>query len=136
MRVVSDMGMDVNLYAEVGPTPEELEKAEEFFVARSSLGDTWDGRFTVLCHRTSNWLPTPRVEVNTLIRYYGKGYERGDWPVIYGAIRVLQSTFPDSKVFYGSDSSDDGQECTDEFLSSVWAHFLSPDGNNYRKSFR
>lgn len=126
------MGMDVNLYAEADPSPERLNAAEEFFRARSALGDPWDHEPNVLRAVDFEWLARPRVEVQTLDRYYGKGYERGDWPRIYGGIRVLQAAFPEARVFYGSDSSDDGEECTEEFLAGVWAHFLSPAGDNYR----
>ncbi|TIC78798.1 hypothetical protein [Nocardioides sp. GY 10127] len=127
------MGVDVNLYVEADPNPERLAKAEEFFIARSDLADT-DDRFPHALILTVDDLSSgrPRVEVNTLSRYYGPCYERGNWPRIYGAIRVLQAAFPGEKVFYGGDSSDDGVECTEEYLAEVWAHFLGPNGDAYR----
>lgn len=127
------MGVDVNLYAEANPTDAELERAEAFFTARSWFGDTWDGTSTVLVRDDSVWLESPRVVVQTMARYYGPGYERGDWPAIYGAIRVLQATFPDAKVFYGGDSTDDGIEADSEYLAEIWAHLLGPDGDAYRR---
>jgi hypothetical protein len=127
------MGLDVNLYAEADPTPEDLARAEEFFTARSELGDPWGDDKRVLVASMEDWFQYPRVEVQTLDRYYGEGYERGNWPRIYGGIRVLQAAFPGCRVFYGSDSTDDGQECTDEMLARVWEHFLGPRGDDYRK---
>lgn len=126
------MGIDVNLYAVAHPSPVQLAAAEEFFNARSNLGDAWKGQ-KVLSVNDAEWFDRPRVEVATLARYYGPGYERGYWPDIYGAIRVLQAAFPEAKVYYGGDSSDDGEECTDEFLAEIWEHFLGPHGDDYRE---
>jgi hypothetical protein len=123
------MGVDVNLYAEADPTAEELAVAEEFFIARSGIGY---GAEAVLIPENEEWFQGPRVVVDTMARYYGPGYERGPWPDIYGGIRVLQAAFPEAKVFYGGDSTDDGIECTDEYLAEIWEHFLGPHGNDYR----
>lgn len=127
------MGLDVNLYAEVSPTPEELAVAEEFFTDRSHLADPDYNEGRSLAYDDSEWHGRPRVNVYTLSRYYGVGYERGDWPSIYAAIRVLREAFPGAKVFYGSDSSDDGTECTEEFLEELWSHYLGPRGLAYRE---
>lgn len=124
------MGLDVNLYAEADPSPERLNAAEKFFTARSNFGDT---KSHVLNLNDAEWFDRPRVEVATMARYYGPGYERGDWPTIYGAIRVLQAAFPEATVYYGGDSSDDGVECTDEYLAEIWSHFLGPHGDDYRQ---
>jgi hypothetical protein len=122
------MGLDVNLYAEGDYTTEELQAADAYLLARSTLPDPAynDGHAIV---RDSD---TGRVELYTLARYYGPGYERGDWPTIYGAIRLMQTAFPRCRVYYGSDSMDDGEECTDEFLAELWEHFLGPNGDDYR----
>ena len=125
------MGIDVNLYAEADPSPEELTAVEEFFNARSNIGYAAEAVLTV---DDEEWFSSPRVTVDTMSRYYGPGYERGPWPDIYGAIRVLQAAFPEAKVFYGGDTSDDGIECTDEYLAEIWEHFLGPHGNDYRQS--
>lgn len=131
------MGVDVNLYAEVVPNEERLAQAEEFFTARCGIGDPWpEESGTVLSVAAHEWLSWPRVEVSTFARYYGPGYERGDWPTIYGAIRTLQAAFPNSRVFYGGDGDDCGVECTDEHLAEIWAHFLGPSGDGYRRRAR
>lgn len=127
------MGIDVNLYAECEPSLERLNAAEAYLTARSDIGDAWGGDTQILVIDDAEWLDRPRVAVQTLARYYGPGYERGDWPRIYGAIRILQAAFPEARVFYGGDSSDDGQECTEEFLAGIWEHFLSPNGDDYHQ---
>ncbi len=127
------MGLDVNLYAEVDPTPVELEQAEKFFTARTSFGDAWDNSPSVLAVEEADWRERPRVVVQTWARYYGQGYKRGDWPTIYGAIRTLQAAFPESRVFYGGDSTDDGIECDEGYLTEIWMHFLGPHGDDYRR---
>lgn len=124
------MGIDVNLYVEADVSPERLNAAEEVLRARSTIPDARNGRALVV--EDDDWLPRPRVSLYTLSRYYGPGYERGDWPSIYGAIRLMQALFPEAKVYYGGDSSDDGCECTDEYLAEVWEHFLGPNGDDYR----
>ena len=86
----------------------------------------------MLVRDSEEWFASPRVNVCTMSRYYGPGYERGPWPDIYGAIRTLQAAFPEAKVFYGGDTSDDGIECTGEYLAEIWEHFLGPHGNDYR----
>lgn len=124
------MGVDVNLYAEADPSPEELATAEEFFTARSNIGYGAEANLVI---EDMEWFSRPRVTVDTMARYYGPGYERGPWPDIYGAIRTLQAAFPEAKVFYGGDTSDDGIECTDEYLAEIWEHFLGPHGDDYRR---
>ena len=56
--------------------------------------------------------------VDTLTRYYGKGYSRGPWPTIRKVIEYLVRRFPDGEVFYGSDS-DTATIVTDEFLADT-----------------
>lgn len=129
------MGIDVNLYAECDPSREQLAAAEDFFTSRTNFGYRGEGG-NVLAVDDDEWFEHPRVVVGTMARYYGPGYERGDWPSIYGAIRVLQAAFPEAKVYYGGDSTDDGLECTEELLAEVWEHFLGPHGDDYRARWR
>ncbi|HEU5026635.1 MAG TPA: hypothetical protein VFV01_17090 [Spirillospora sp.] len=128
------MGIDVNLYAEGHVPDDRLAEASAYLLARCSIVDTFDGKWPVLARENS--YDRPRVVLSTMSRYYGPGYERGDWPSIYGAIRLLRAALPECRVFYGGDSSEDGQECTDEFLSEMWDHFLGPHGDDYRRDIR
>lgn len=45
------------------------------------------------------------IEVHFWGRYYGPGYERGDWGKYRNVISVLRLLFPGSEVWYGGDSS-------------------------------
>src|SRR4051812_12064655 len=97
------MGVDVNLYVE-GDLPAEGLADAEALLHRSGIAwrDKDDARPVL---RVPEYLP-PRVELHTDSRYYGPGYERGDWPAIYGAIRLMQAAFPGRPVHYGGDTSD------------------------------
>jgi hypothetical protein len=70
-----------------------------------------------------------------LERYYGPGYERGSWPDINGAIRMLRVIYPDREIRYGSDSGMGDfrglMNATDRFLDEMWKHWLSENGERY-----
>jgi hypothetical protein len=132
------MGVDVLLYAETTPTAQELEKARELF-RRSDVADDYsiDGEAKWQClefEDETEWTRA-RVEAMVTCRYWGPGYERGNWPSIYGAIRLLQAAFPSARVFYGGDSDYNGQECTEAFLADLWSHFVGPHGSDYRNRY-
>ncbi len=70
---------------------------------------------------------TDRFEF-TLDRYFGVHYARGDWPNIYALIRATQNMWPRGTVHYGNDHDDTlGQECTPEFLATMWNYWTSKD---------
>lgn len=130
------MGVDVLLYAETIPTTQELEQARDLF-RRSSIADDYsrDGEVQWHClefEDETEW-SRPRVVANVACRYWSPGYERGDWPSIFGAIRLLQAAFPSARMFYGGDYDDAGQEVTEAMLREMWEHFVGPDGNGYRQ---
>lgn len=129
------MGIDVLLYAETTPTAQELEAARALF-RRSHLADDYesDGKVHWRClefEDETEWTH-PRVIANVGSRYWGPGYERGNWPGIYGAIRLLRAAFPSARVFYGGDTVDVAPEFTEETATEFWAHFVGPSGNAYR----
>lgn len=65
------------------------------------------------------------IEVHLSGRYYGEGYERGDWPTIYAVARWLRSRIPDSAVWYGGDSSGvEAQEMDGAYCDMMWDHFI------------
>ena len=127
------MGLDILLHAEADPSPERLTAAEKVFHAAVGVADRYEGHWSSLEIDSEDWYPRPRVIANLTQRYYGEGYERGDWPSIYVAIQVFRHLFPEAEVFYGSDSSDDGELVTDDMLREVWRHYLGPDGNAYHE---
>lgn len=128
------MGVDVLLYAEIIPAEQELEVARDLF-RRSRVADDYesDGKVHWRClefEDRTEWTQ-PRVIANVTQRYYGNGYERGDWPSIFGAIRLLQAAFPTARVFYGGDSDDTAPEFTQETAVEMWMHFTGPSGDAY-----
>ena len=130
------MGIDVNLYAEGDVTDDELAAANTYLIARCDIADEWDKTGSVLARVNHEWLPRPRIELKTMVRYYGECYERGPWPNIYGAIRLMQTALPQCRVFYGGDTSAEGIECSEEYLAELWEHFLGPHGDDYHESNR
>lgn len=45
------------------------------------------------------------IKANLFGRYYGRGYERGDWPKLRACIFWLSTRIPNCEVWYGGDSS-------------------------------
>lgn len=45
------------------------------------------------------------IEVHLSGRYYGEGYERGNWPVIKSIVEWLRIRIPYGTIYYGGDSS-------------------------------
>lgn len=126
------MGVDAQIYAEGDITDEQVEAANLYLAERCGAM-RWAYREDPnepLLHWTD--YPERRLEVFTGSRYYGPGYERGDWPVIYACIVALRAALPHCKVFYSGDTVDYGMEATDEYLAEIWAHWLGPDGLAYR----
>lgn len=78
--------------------------------------------------------------VKTLMRYYGRGYERGPLPDIIKIAEFLEREIPDGTVYYGGDCEDQIQpwpandraelleyynEVGDEPYRSLFSHFAS-----------
>ena len=128
------MSTDVLLYAETEtePTPQALEAARDLF-RRSDIAedytadDGFDAHWYCLEFEEGTEWSSARVVANVTTRYYGIGYERGDWPSIYGAIRLLQAAFPDARVCYGGGDGD-APEFTEERAAELWRHFTGADG--------
>ena len=66
------------------------------------------------------------IRVNLFGRFYGKGYERGNWPQLYAIARWLKTRIAGCSVWYGGDSSGCcAEEMTDAFCDDMWAHFIA-----------
>lgn len=125
------MGVDVNLYAVGDVTARELAAAEEFIIERCGEADEFFGAW--LTRGDLAYYGSPRVELGTMGRYYGPGYERGDWPTIHNQILSLRAALPMCTIHYGGDGEDDCPEATDAYLAEIWQHYLGPDGFAYRR---
>ena len=132
------MGVDVNLYAEGVVTDDELAAAEAYMAERvSTLGWSDSGEPTLLRRSDpEDMYDPPRIELSTGQRFWGPGYERGNWPLISAGILCLRVALPNCTVFYGGDTTDYGIEATDELLSEFWLHFLGPEGDAYHARWR
>ena len=76
------------------------------------------------------------IRVHTSTRYYGKGYERGDWPFIDGVIRWLKMRIPDAEVWYGGDSSGVcAIQMDDAERQNLWELFAKVGHQPYEQHF-
>lgn len=125
------MGLDVNLYAVGTPTHDQLAAADRLVRERSTIAG-WDGRDGAALVFDATTFDEPRVELQTLSRYFGPGYPRGNWPAIEEAIEAMRAAFPRWRLYYGSDSNDDGELITDRLLDehrALWRS-ITDDTNN------
>lgn len=121
------MGADTVLYVEGTITDEELAIADKYVSVRVD-GLVWPRGDDDSVGLERRDYPSDRVQLRTGQRAYTVGYERGPWPLIYGGIRAMQGAFLGRTVYYGSDISDYGTECTDDYLASLWEHWQGPNG--------
>ena len=75
------------------------------------------------------------LDVNVSSRYYGPGYERGNWPLIDGVCQWLGLRLPAAQVFYGGDSGSELALVTPEFREFMWRHFTAVGHTPYREMF-
>lgn len=69
-----------------------------------------------------------RVNVNIALRYYGPGYERGNWPLIGATLIWLKNQPKIEAVHYGSDADDSAELVTYSYLDTAWQHWAA-NGN-------
>lgn len=126
------MGVDVNLYAVGDVTDERLSEAKAYMAERfpAPEGSDWPHL------DRPEWEEDGRIGWGCFDRYYGPGYERGDWPRIYAMIRALKAALPECTIHYGGDTDDESPEATDDYLAEIWAHWLSSAWNDYRVEIR
>lgn len=66
------------------------------------------------------------IKVNLYGRYYGKGYERGDWPKLRACIFWLSTRIPNCEVWYGGDSSGIcAEHATPLFMADLDQHWVA-----------
>lgn len=80
------------------------------------------------------------IKANLYHRYYGEGYERGDWPKLRACIFWLTVRIPAGEVWYGGDSSGICAKYADKsFLDAMdlhWAVHARRPYVRYESSFK
>ena len=119
------MGVDSDFYLKGSWTDEQKKSFEE---AAKDRG-LWGEYGKLVEYEDGAWL-----SFYSLSRYYGTGYERGHWPYIHSIFLLLKHHFPDAQLYYGGDAEpEECVEVTDGYVASLWAHWLSPEGEKYWK---
>lgn len=107
------MGIDLRLAVKTSKrrTEEELRMLNYRFMNASSYGY---GKNPIQESRHSTDPSTFMYEVQSVSRLYSKGYERGNFPEINGAVSWLRFNFPEGRIIYVGDHSDieEGDEMT------------------------
>jgi hypothetical protein len=77
------------------------------------------------------------IEVHLFSRYYGEGYERGDWKTISWVMMWCIFNVPNCEVWYGGDSSGITMEqMTSERMAEMTRHFLTSNGGEYMRHYK
>jgi hypothetical protein len=77
------------------------------------------------------------VEVHMFSRYYGEGYERGDWKTLSWVMMWCIFNIPDCEVWYGGDSSGILMEkMTAERMTEMTKFFLTSQGDEYMRHYK
>lgn len=84
----------------------------------------------------SEWAPEGAThEIETLVRYYGKNYERGPWPYMSAVLMLLLASEDVEIVWYGGDCYDSPEVCTPEMVAELNAHFMAHGNRPYRTTY-
>jgi hypothetical protein len=109
------MGIDAEMFIRTKHpiTPEILRRAEHMLFA--IFGEdlhSWNDRILEVVAEWEQDGPTLRpdegetfVRVHLATRYYGEGYERGNFRLIHDIAEALETLIPGGEVWYGGDSS-------------------------------
>lgn len=134
------MGIDACINV-IGPvTQEMIDTANGLLRDMGLVTEMKTYNNTFIMGREERWgvdLP-PFAEFMSMWRYWGPDYERGPLFSILGVLCIAIKAFPGCTVRYSGDSADwdEGEEVTPEFMGSLLAHFMGPNGNAYREHFR
>jgi hypothetical protein len=142
------MGVDAMMYVElkegmdklaVRRAAAELSEAfgeSRFFIqrdnSRHALNDIADSEYPedAECFNrpgVAQWL---RVSLWT--RYYGEGYERGDFGLLYMIALWLEARFPGAVILYGGDCDDEYPLFDKARRDELFAHWVKNGGRPYR----
>jgi ribosomal protein S27E len=77
------------------------------------------------------------LKVNLQTRYYGPGYERGNFMLIYSVARWLEKNVPGAEVWYGGDSSGVTHKLFDATArEEMFEYFISNGHEPYNSYFK
>ena len=77
------------------------------------------------------------VEVHLFSRYYGEGYERGDWKTLSWVMLWCIFNIPDCEVWYGGDSSGIcAEHMTSRRMTKMTKFYLTSNGDEYMRHYK
>lgn len=137
------MGVDVVMKARFREPP---MSGEAFDDLRRAFAVRWppDEYYSDKDHRYPDlgfdeYEPVQTIEVKTLSRYYGKGYERGHWPEIREMGDWLMTTLGETaEVRYGGDTASEWEYLTPwpQVRAENEAHWEQFGNEPYRAYFK
>lgn len=74
-------------------------------------------------------------QVHTMMRYYGDGYERGDWGAICRVLMLLHASLDIGTVWYGGDSSNRIPKCSPDDVLNLCSWYMANGERPYRDYF-
>lgn len=81
-------------------------------------------------HHAAQWL-----RVFLWGRYYGEGYERGDFPLYYALAKWIDTRLPGSVILYGGDTGGEYELFDTKRREDLFAHFARVAHKPYRGAF-
>lgn len=130
------MGMDTRIVMRTAsPISEEKLKLAGYDLA-AALPDLF-ARARHYNERKTIELNGNVYEIDIWCRYYGPGYERGPFPLIYAALLWLKNRFPECRLYYFGDSYelDEVSEMSVGRLQEFLQHWLDVGNQPYQRSF-
>lgn len=123
------MGIDVVMFSLVDsePTDEQMQELLDRVMDVLRLDEI--GEEFKYEAEGSWWCDDPHVYWDTWMRFYGPGYERGDWPVIACVAAAMRAVF--GNVFYGGDHQGAIPSLNGDKWLEMWRYWMSSDWRNY-----
>lgn len=119
------MGLDAAIWVRGDITDEQVEMARERFIDCYGKPTRLDNEGDVSREEYDEKVVSISADCQ---RYFGSGYQRGNWPRIAALIRVTQAAFPGRPVYYGWDCYDDYTDpVTEELMNENWELWLRPN---------
>ncbi len=133
------MGVDVELYGENNRNLTQ-KNLDEINATMSNNDDKWerfmldDVEFDI--EGKQEMTKKTYIHFRTLMRYYGEGYERGNWVYLTGIINIMRA-LSGGKIYYNTDLNSTqenlkGNEFTKEDQEEIDNHFIKVQQHPYR----